>query len=197
MPDVLLFAEDSGHSAFLGALIRRVGHEFGTDLRVRPLSVVGGRPRLVEQLRQFVTDLESGRAGTGDLIVVATDANCQGRNHWLNLIREIAQPVTQRNPNCLIEAVPDPHVERWMLIDSHAFRVVFGRGCTAPDHKCAKDRYKRLLLEQIEAAGVDPQLGGMEFAPQIVDALDLDRALTADASLGATIQLLRNRVRNL
>ena len=79
-------------------------------------------------------------------------------------------------PAPLILAIPDPHVERWLLLDGAAFKSVFGRGCDAPDRKCDRGRYKRRLAESIVAAGVTPILGGIEFAEDIVQCMDIERA---------------------
>lgn len=65
-----------------------------------------------------------------DLIVVATDANCKGLNERT---REI---VCRDDPAPMILAIPDPHLERWLLLDGAAFKAVFGKGCDAPDQKC-------------------------------------------------------------
>ncbi len=53
-----------------------------------------------------------------------------------------------------IYAIPDPHLERWLLLDSAAFKHVLGRGCSAPDQKCEKERYKQLLIQAILEAGL-------------------------------------------
>jgi hypothetical protein len=89
-------------------------------------------------------------------------------------------------------AIPDPHVERWMLVDSQAFKAVLGRGCDAPDQKCERERYKHMLLAAMRAAGIVPPLGGMEYARDIVQHLDLQRAGQLDVSLGLAIASLRS-----
>ena len=42
--------------------------------------------------------------------------------------------------------VPNPHVERWLLLDGAAFKAAVGHGCDAPDQKCDRGRYKERLL---------------------------------------------------
>lgn len=88
-------------------------------------------------------------------------------------------------------AVPDPHVERWLLLDGAAFKAVFGQGCKAPDRKCSRNRYKNLLIAAIRAAGSTPLLGGIEHAEDIIRAMDIDRAALADASLRNFVDSLR------
>ena len=59
----------------------------------------------------------------------------------------------------IVLATPDPHVERWLLLDGAAFRQVFGRGCDAPNLRCDRDLYKQRLVAAILAAGITPTLG--------------------------------------
>ncbi|HEX9648871.1 MAG TPA: hypothetical protein VGB88_15300, partial [Alphaproteobacteria bacterium] len=137
----------------------------------------------------FLRDLRKQGGRMPDLIVVATDANCQGLN---DRVREFDGPGA---PAPMILAIPDPHVERWLLLDGAAFRAVFGTGCDAPDLKCSKDRYKQRLIEAISATGVTPTLGGIEFAEDIVREMDLGRASRADRSFKRFVDEFRNILR--
>jgi hypothetical protein len=67
----------------------------------------------------------------------------------------------------------------------------FGRGCQAPDQKCDRDRYKQALIRAIADAGVIPTLGGIEFAEDLVQAMDLERAARADVSFKRFLDDLR------
>jgi len=87
--------------------------------------------------------------------------------------------------------IPDPHIERWMLADSNSFQQVFGRGCTLPAIKCAKDEYKRLLRKEIRDSGIDALLGGEEYAEDIVDHMDLSRMEIQEPSLGHFLKALK------
>ena len=49
----------------------------------------------------------------------------------------------------VIYAIPDPHIERWLLLDSAAFKKVLDKGCSAPTQKCERGLYKRLLLQAV------------------------------------------------
>ena len=92
-----------------------------------------------------------------------------------------------------VHVIPDPHVERWMLLDSKAFKNTFGSGCKAPDQKCQKHRYKALLLEAIRKAGTQPNLSGMESASLVVEAMDFQNAARQDCSFGRFIDALGNK----
>ena len=91
----------------------------------------------------------------------------------------------------VVLAVPDPHIERWLLLDGAAFKSVFGRGCDAPDQKCDRGRYKHQLSEASRATNVVPRLGGIEYAEDIVQHMDIDRAAGADPSLRRFVDELR------
>ena len=142
---------------------------------------------MVKELRQFLRDLQLGQDRLPDLVVIATDANCKGLVERLRQITDITGKVDVPT----VCAVPDPHIERWLLVDSAAFRAVFGHGCNAPDQKCERARYKKMLIDAIRASGVTPSLGGIEFFEDIVAAMDFNRAAAADASLRKLIEELR------
>ena len=185
MREVAIFAEDFAHQAVLDALLSRIGSDL--DVQVKPIwrNARRGHGAVVREFAQFQRDILRG-AHQPDLIVVATDANCKGYNKRRSEIPAHAAAGPQ-----VIFAIPDPHIERWLLLDSAAFKKVFGQGCDAPDQKCERDRYKRLLIENIHRSGRRPNLGGIEFAADIVGAMDLDRAARSDPSLGRFIGDLR------
>ncbi|MBK7200497.1 DUF4276 family protein [Candidatus Amarolinea dominans] len=179
MREITLFVEDHAHYEFLKALIQRLAREHSQVITLDWRNVRRGHSAVIQELKQFLRDLARGRGGYPDLVVVATDANCRGIAQRVKEIREVTDATAAR----VICAVPDPHVERWLLVDSAAFKAVLGRGCAAPDQKCERARYKRLLIEAIRQAGITPNLGGIEFAADIVAAMDLGQASRLDPSL--------------
>lgn len=178
MLEVFLFVEDHAHEAVISALVKRMAGEAGFELRLHPRNTRRGHGAVVRELRQFLRHILRGSTGVPDLIIVATDANCVGLNERTRVLAE----VTSKEPVRAVHAVPDPHVERWLLLDSAAFKAVFDRGCQAPDQKCERSRYKKMVVDAIRESGITPSLGGIEFAEDIVAAMDLDRAAQADRS---------------
>lgn len=175
MRKVFLFCEDSFHESFLAALIRRLAAEEKCGVAVEPLSATGGFPRMRQECRQFFRDLERSVLPQPDLIVVAADANCHG---YTERKKELAA-IVEHHPSyedLVTFVIPDPHIERWMLVDPKAFQKLFGRGCTLPAIKCDKSEYKNLLEDEIRASGITPLLGGMEYVEDIVKLLDFHRA---------------------
>ena len=185
MREIALFVEDYAHQQVIGALVQRLAREHGIAVRLDWRSSVRGYGRVVQELGSYLRDL-ARQGGRPDLIIVATDANCSGLNERT---REIGSPDA---PAPMILAVPDPHIERWLLLDGAAFRSVFGKGCDAPDRKCGRDLYKQRLIEAIHATGITPGLGGIEFAEDIVHGMNIDRAMRADRSLQRFIDEIRN-----
>ena len=51
-----------------------------------------------------------------------------------------------------------------------------------PDQKCARDRYKQRLIEAIYAAGTTPRIGGIEYAEEIMQQININRAARVDRS---------------
>jgi hypothetical protein len=185
MPEVLLFGEDFGHEVVVRALIERVAKDRGGVARVKVRSSRGGYGRMQAELESFVRDLVRQPVGRPDLLVLATDANCVGRRKREEQLAPILRPLEGLLPTVM--AIPDPHIERWLLIDSQAFKAVLGRGCNAPTTKCQRDLYKDLLAKAVSDTDVRPLIGGMEHAEEIVKAMDLRRMRQTEESLGRLI----------
>lgn len=188
MREIALFVEDLAHQEFLTALLSRLADEYGFQYRPNWRNVRRGHGAVVNELKEYLRDLQRDRTGLPDLVVVATDANCKGINGRLKELRDVTEKFL---PIRIAYAVPDPHIERWLLLDSAAFKAVFGRGCKAPDQKCERARYKKLLIETILETGITPSLGGVEFAADIVHEMDITRAEQNDHSLGLLLKELR------
>lgn len=185
--EVALFVEDHAHQAIIRAFVQRLADEYGIPVRLDWRSAIRGHGRVVGEFKIYLRDLRR-QGGRPDVTVVATDANCHGLNRRVKEI-ESAAPQT---PAPLVLAIPDPHVERWLLLDGAAFKTVFGRGCAAPDRKCSRALYKQRLSEAIYAAEFTPNLGGIEFAEDIVHHMDIKRAGQADRSLQRFVDDMRN-----
>ncbi len=189
MHEIVLFGEDFAHHEIIDALVGRVADECEVDILPHWRSAVRGHGRVVTELAAYLRELTDRGGPQPHLIIVATDANCRGPNPRR---REFAR-LESSAP--MVLAVPDPHVERWLMLDGAAFRAVLGRGCDAPDRKCSRDRYKYLLAEAVHASGIAPDFGGIEFARDIVSRMDIDRAARADPSLRRFVDDLRTAFR--
>ena len=188
MREIALFVEDDAHQKVIGVLARRLAVDHGISLKLNWLNAAGGRGRAIQGLRAYVRDLARHESPMPDLIIAATDANCSGLNQRIREINEVAESNSLLPP--VIPAVPDPHIERWLLLDGAAFSRVLGRGCDAPEQKCSRDLYKQRLTDAVLATGTEPTLGGIEFAEDIVQEMDIERVKRADNSLKVFIDSL-------
>ena len=186
MREIALFVEDYAHQQIIGALVRRISVECNIVIRLDWRVAVGGHGKVITELNDYMRDLKRQGSPWPDLIVVATDANCKGLNERA---REI---VVRDEPAPMILAIPDPHIERWLLLDGAAFKTVFGKGCDSPDQKCDRGRYKQRLIEAIYATGTIPRLGGIEYAEDIVEQININRAERVDRSFRRFVADLRN-----
>ena len=186
MREIALFVEDYAHQQIIGALVRRISVECNIAIRLDWRVAVGGHGKVITELNDYMRDLKRQGSPWPDLIVVATDANCKGLNER---VREI---VVRDEPAPIILAIPDPHIERWLLLDGAAFKAVFGKGCDSPDQKCDRGRYKQRLIEAIYATGTIPRLGGIEYAEDIVEQININRAERVDRSFRRFVADLRN-----
>jgi hypothetical protein len=190
MPEINVFCEDSFHEKFVGAMLRRFESEYHVASNFRILSARGGLSKMHWEFKDFLRDLDRGRLPRPDSVVVVLDANCLGYNERKKIMDRVVEDYPQFQ-QIVSYAIPDPHIERWMLVDEEAFRAVFQRGCTLPALKCAKDEYKQLLLKEIRESGVEPILGGEEFAEDIVNAMNLGQAEVREPSLGRFLKSLK------
>jgi len=187
MHKINLFVEDRGHAIFLQALVHRLANHYEIPVFIRLGSARGGYGKMVSKLKEYISDLQLDQEDLPDLLIVATDGNCKG---YMGRKQEIDSAVKGFSGR-VIYAIPDPHIERWLLLDSSAFKKVLGRGCSAPVQKCERALYKRLLLEAVRKAGVNPPLGGIEYTEDLVHAMNLEYLERIEDSLGKLLKALR------
>src|SRR3989442_1508810 len=133
MRDVVIFGEDVAHEIVLVALVKRLATEMGVDVRLTVRSSTGGHGTMVNELEQLLRELKTGQTALPDLVVVGRDANCQGYQECRKSLEEGLKNLVMP-PR--VFALPDPHIERWLLDDSAAFKKVLGHGCAAAKAKC-------------------------------------------------------------
>ena len=190
-----LFVEDQAHAAFVGALVRRISRDEEIDAKVRIRSARGGHPRVLQELRLYQKMVRTNGFDTPpDLIVAAIDGNCAT---FRKKRVEIGNVTRAEFRGRLIAACPDPHVERWFLADPESFQVIVGHRPSVGQRKCDRNHYKRLLADAVRKGNQPATLGGIEFATELVDAMDLYRAGKGDASLKSFVEELRSGLRGL
>ena len=188
MRKAIIFGEDYGHEVVAKTLLLRMAEVEDIRIKASVRSCRGGYGRMMDELREFTEELKAGRHYLPDLLLVATDANCKGITTRTQEVMGCVPEELHSFTSCMI---PDPHVERWLLLDSRAFKFILGRGCQAPDTKCERHRYKKLLREAVANAGVTPQLGGLEYAEDLVLTMDMDKVARSDTSFRKAVSGIR------
>lgn len=188
------FLEDIGHEHFLTGLVHRVAQERGVDAEdlihdVR--NATGGRGRVLSELRRFLRDVGHGNEQPFTLLVIAVDGNCRGYNQKRREINDIVNQSGYAAP--VVCAIPDPHIERWYLLDTQGLRRILeiARDPVVPRYKCERGRYKRALRDAIRQTGVIAPLGGQEYGRGIAGAIDLYVAQRANAGFNHFVTELR------
>lgn len=180
MRDISIFCEDSGHEKVITGLLRKILPY--PDFNLKVLSARNGKGRALAELQTYLVQIQRGIIHAPVAVVAAIDANCKGYN---GKKKEIDERKPKGFPDHIpfIHAIPDPHVERWVLNDSAAFKAVFGKGCAAPDQKCEKDRYKDILNRAIIAAGGEITISWTEHAEALIEHMDIDHLCRVDESV--------------
>ena len=160
-----------------------------TYCEIKVSSVRGGHRTVITELRQYQQDLQHNAEDLPDIIIVGTDSNNKG---FLQREKEINQAISNLADR-VISMVPKPYIERWLLLDSEAFKTVFGGDCSIPNRKCDRNRYKRLLLQAIRDAGVIPLLGGIEHIADLVNTMDLQHLEQSDRSFRRFFRALQHQ----
>ena len=191
MRNINLFVEDVAHEDFLTALIQRVANMYNIEINIKASSLRGGRGKVITELGQYLRDLQHYKEELPDLVIVGTDSNCKGLSERETEINQ----VTSSFGDFVISMIPEPHIERWLLLDSEAFKIVFGKGCPVPDQKCERGRYKGLLLNAIYEATMVPPLDGIERVDELVYAMNFRRVEQSDRSIRRFLTALQRQFR--
>jgi len=194
---IAYFLEDIGQEAIIPPLVKRLIREAGKpadDFEHRTLNARGGRS--ISSYKTFLADARRRMHLPADLLIVGSDGNCQGFAKRRDEIR--AEAADPPYPN-VVTAVPDPHIERWYLLDIPALSVAAGLSKipALQQHKCDKDYYKRLLRSAFDGSSVIPPLGGTEYGPLVADRIDLYAAGKADHGLAEFVKAVRDWIKQL
>lgn len=189
---VAFFLEDSAQEAIIPPLFSRLAAEAQwtqNELDLRVLSARGGGS--LRAFRDFLKDARQRGHLNADLLIVGVDANCKGFTVRRDLVVKAAGRSTTYP--AVITAIPDPHVERWYLLDLSALGKAAGTPIAAsvPAYKCEKNHYKTLLKAAFANSGITPPLGGLEYGPLVAQHMDLFAAAKQDHGLSDYVEKVR------
>lgn len=169
---ILYFLEDRAQEGFIKALVKRIATEesVSSDNLIHDIRSARGRYRIIKEFRNFIKETALTGQLEADLLILAKDGNCKGHQES---IRELNKYFQTNHPlkDKTVYAVPDPHIERWYIIDQRAFRDGVGleRAPDMPPYKCEKAYYKQILHQALKNSNIGSLLSGAEYAEKIVE----------------------------
>jgi len=197
---ILYFLEDIAQEGFITALVRRVASDesIASGSLDHDIRSARGGSKVTTEFRKFLKDTERGQVAETDFLVVAVDGNCQG---YEERVKRLKKCIKSNHPfnGRVVYAVPDPHIERWYLMDQRAIKAGIGlnRAPDLPTYKCEKDYYKQMLRQALRESNVNSLLGGVEYSERIVDNIQrLESLSQQDAGFGIFVRDLRRMLRN-
>ena len=197
---IIYFLEDRAQEGFIKALVKRVASEesIASDSLIHDVRSARGGSRIVTEFKNFIRDTREFRAIDIDFLVVAIDGNCKGHRERVEQLEKKIKsdhPLKER----VVYAVPDPHIERWYIMDQRALKVDIGlhRVPSLPSYKCRRSHYKQVLNQALKESNVDSLLGGAEYAERIVDSIrNLGSLGQQNADFQVFVEDLRRTLRN-
>ncbi|MCX5888701.1 MAG: hypothetical protein NTY36_04530 [Deltaproteobacteria bacterium] len=192
---VYLIVEDTAQESVARALFRRLSCEEGVRISISN-AIMGGYGGVLREIKGFQRALSKGGipAGSPDLLLVLGDSNC---HNFQERKKEIISTIDINVFPFLVVGCPDPHIEKWLLIDSHALNLVFGASLSISLDKCKRDYYKDELKRIIRLAGWPMTQEGIEYSQDIIEKIDFNRAERNDQSFKCFISDLRSILRNI
>lgn len=192
---IILFLEDNAQESFICALLGRLivdEGKFANDFELSVLTSRGGGS--IGAYKDFIKQAKQRRHLEADVLIVGSDGNCNGflkrKQQLLAASKNVPYPE-------VITAVPDPHIERWYLLDNQALANAAGvpMQAVSPKVKCDKNHYKTLLKKAFTDQNLFPPFGGAEYGALIAKSMDLYAAGTMDHSLRDFIDQVQSWLR--
>lgn len=197
---ILYFLEDLAQEGFITALIRRVAQEesIAADTLVHDIRSSRGGSRVIPEFKKFIRDTRRVGQADVDFLVVAIDGNCKGYNQS---VKELDGYIESDHPlkGRVLYAVPDPHIERWYLMDQRALKAGIGLTIAPnlPRYKCKREHYKQVINQALKESNVNSLLGGAEYAERIVDNIEnLESLGRQNAGFQSFLENLRRMLRS-
>jgi hypothetical protein len=192
---IVFFLEDSAQEALIPNVVRRLIADEGKNVsayELRILSARGGGS--IRAYKEFIKGVKKRKTPAADALIVGSDGNCNGFTKRRAQLNAAAKDVPY---STVITAIPDPHVERWYLLDNQALAAASGVPVQAipPNAKCDKGHYKKLLKDAFAAHNLFPPLGGAEYGPRVAETMNLYDAGVSDHALRDFIEQVQSWLR--
>jgi hypothetical protein len=198
---ILYFLEDRAQEGFITALVKRIANELeiASNTLVHDIRSARHGSKAITEFRAFIKDTKKGELIHGDFLVVSIDGNCKGHE---DRIKQLKKYIKSNHPfnERVVYAVPDPHIERWYLMDQKALKAGIGldKAPSSPSYECkrGKSHYKQILRKALKDSNISSLFGGPEYAEKIVDHIEnLESLSQQNAGFKAFIDDLKRMFR--
>jgi len=176
--------EDIAQANFIKSLVHRILIKSGIDVNKVYEEVLPARGSKVDKVfKEYLRSFKKEKAWIDyDILIMTKDANRKGYH-------EVKQKLTPKQnkfvyPFSIVFALPDPHVERWYLLDGGAFCRAVG-GNSPPELQTLirkKGFYKARLGEALRNNGIKSTMGGAEYGDDIAREMNLEFTCGKDES---------------
>ena len=189
---IICFLEDRAQENFICALVRRLAGELQVPVHIDVRSARGGASvfselsKFLDSLSGFGEVLVPGR----DVLLVVADADQDRRKRLKQLRKRVGKDLVPLTVFC----VPDPHIERWYVLDEKALEDVAGVRLTGEPRRKNRD-YKSVLKKIVDETG--SLYGGIEYGADLAERMDLEMAARRDESFRQFLEDLRFQLRHL
>ena len=193
---VTFFLEDNAQESIIPPLFKRLIVENGMEPDCFELLILHSRGgKSISALKSYLEDAKKRGMSPADCAVIGSDANCKGFLKKREILWEEAKGLSLT----LVTVIPDPHIERWFLLDPAAFSTAVGENLVphVPPYKCEKNEYKNRLKEAFKGSKISPLSGGIEYGPEIAANMDLYKVLKQDAGLEDFINQTKQWLKSL
>jgi hypothetical protein len=196
---ILYFLEDFAQARFIRALVKRVAKEESIPLNKLDHDIRSVRGRVIKEFKIFLKDIAKTGRGELDILIVAKDGNCKGYNEQ---VKQLEKSIKPNHPiqDKIVYAIPDPHIERWYIIDQKAFKkgVEIEKAPELPQYKCRRDYYKQVLNRVLKESNINSLFDGKEYAEKIVENIEnLEILCTQYADFQSFIKELRRKFKSI
>jgi len=194
---IAYFLEDIGQEAIIPPLVKRLIRETGKPADAFEHLILNARGgRSISSYQDFLADARRSNHLPADLLIVGSDGNCKG---FAARRAEIVAVAANPPYPIVVTAVPDPHVERWFLLDPSALSRAVGisKIPPLPAHKCDKDYYKHLLRSAFDKSSIIPLLGGTEYGPLVANEMNLYAACKTDHGFAEFVDGVKSWLKRL
>ncbi len=201
---LLYYLEDRAHWSLISSLVKRITEELGIerkvveDVRSPNPARLRERNAIKERFRDLVGDIRKGLIRF-DIFIVVVDGNREGvqkrRDDFTRILR--GKTGGEEALSKLVFAIPDPHIEKWYMMDRDAFRTATGADAPAQHliSNALKLDYKLMLKKAFIDSGIHAIGGGVEYAEDIITAIsDINKFKDLEQSCSSFVTDLREKL---